>query len=116
MLVGGRSFPGAYNHAASLLLPDLQQIAVILPILPVAVFIGGAIGLTGIGGVLLVPLLVYYTGLDVRDGVPASLAAFVFTGVAGSWMQSRAIGGATRPPGALMAIAGVGALGSVLLV
>ena len=109
-------FKALGNHAASILLPDLQQIAAILPVLPVAVFVGGAIGLTGIGGVLMVPLLVYYAGLDVRDAVPASLAAFVFTGVAGSWLQSRAIGGATRPHVALMATAGLGAIGGVWLV
>ena len=98
------------------MLPDLQQFAVILPVLPFAVFIGGAIGLTGIGGVLLVPLLVYYAGLDVRDAVPAALAAFVFTGITGSWLQARTVSGVGWPHFALMATAGLGAAGGVWLV
>ncbi len=81
-----------------------------------AVLVGAAIGLTGIGGVLMVPLLVYAVGFDVRDAVPASLAAFVFTGIVGSWVQSREIGGATRAHRVLMVLAGLGAIAGVWLV
>lgn len=78
-----------------------------LPLVPVFVVIGAAIGLTGIGGVLLVPALVFLAGLGVHEALPACLASFLFTGAVGSWTQARhaALG---RSAAVLLVAAGVG--------
>src|ERR1700759_1325256 len=46
-------------------------------------------GSVGIGGVLLVPALVIFTGLSVRDAVATALFSFIFTGMLGSWLFAR---------------------------
>ena len=85
-------------------------LALIVPVLPLVVLVGFAIGLTGIGGVLLVPLLVYLTGLLVTDAIAASLAAFVFTGLVGSYAQPREPGTPPAVIAALMMAAGLGSM------
>lgn len=46
---------------------------------------GGLIGATGIGGVLVVPVLTQLAGLDVARAVAASSLAFAFPALAGLW-------------------------------
>ncbi len=46
---------------------------------------GGLIGATGIGGVLVVPVLTQLAGMDVARAVAASSLAFAFPAVAGLW-------------------------------
>lgn len=73
------------------------------------VLIGVAIGLTGIGGIALVPLLVAAGDIGVAEAVPACLAAFVITGVIGLFGHRRALDGAGRDGVSLTLATGVGA-------
>ncbi len=52
--------------------------------------IGFLIGLVGIGGVLLVPMLAELGGYSQHDAVGLSLASFIALGFAGVWMRVRA--------------------------
>ena len=72
---------------------------------------GLLIGAAGIGGVILVPLLVYFAGIDIHTSIAASVAAFFVSGLVGTityskrgiipWLDFLAVGvGAV--PGALL--------------
>jgi len=50
---------------------------------------GGLIGTVGIGGVLLVPALVFIGGLSVHEATPIATQSFLFTGIAGTVAYSR---------------------------
>jgi uncharacterized protein len=51
--------------------------------------IGFLIGIVGIGGVLLVPVLAEFGGYSQHDAVGLSLASFICLGIAGMWMRLR---------------------------
>ena len=51
-------------------------------------FSGTLIGLAGIGGVILVPLLVYGAGFDIHESIAASVTSFVVSGLIGSVVYS----------------------------
>ncbi len=46
--------------------------------------VGMLIGAVGIGGVLLIPALIYFTGLGVHEAMATALASFIATGVTGT--------------------------------
>ena len=50
---------------------------------------GLLIGAAGIGGVILVPLLVYVAGIDIHTGIAASVAAFFVSGLVGTVVYSQ---------------------------
>ena len=52
--------------------------------------IGFLIGLVGVGGILVVPLLSGVIGLDERDAIGTSLASFVCIGIVASYSRLRA--------------------------
>src|SRR5882724_6282872 len=62
---------------------DLPMIGV----LALALVSGLLIGCIGIGGVLLVPILAL-TGTDVHAAIAASMLAYIFSGVIGSWLYA----------------------------
>lgn len=84
-----------------------------------SVAIGSAIGAVGVGGVLLVPLLLLVGGLPVHDAVAAAMWAYLFTGLAGTfvygarreipWRDAAWIGVAAMP-GALIGSIAVSAV------
>ena len=47
------------------------------------------IGAAGIGGVILVPLLVYVAGIDIHTSIAASVAAFFVSGLVGTVVYSK---------------------------
>lgn len=51
--------------------------------------IGLAVGCTGIGGVLLVPLLTYGLGLPVRSAIAISLWSYLWSGGLAVWLYAR---------------------------
>ncbi len=51
-------------------------------VLAIVLFAGLAVGMTGIGGLLLVPALTLVDGMPLARAVPASTFAFLFTGIA----------------------------------
>lgn len=50
---------------------------------------GALAGTTGIGGVILVPALVFYVGVPVRAGIAAAMMAFVLNGFVGTVVFAR---------------------------
>ena len=49
-----------------------------------ALLIGGAMGLVGVGGIFLIPLLVAVEGLSIQQAVGTSLVTFIVTGLVGA--------------------------------
>jgi hypothetical protein len=54
-----------------------------------AVFVGAAIGSTGIGGVLLAPWLIAVQGMPVLPAVATTIAAFILVGASGTVIYAR---------------------------
>lgn len=52
-------------------------------------FIGGLIGSIGIGGVLLVPLMVYVAHYPMHVAIAASMFCYIFTGLVGTFAYTR---------------------------
>jgi uncharacterized membrane protein YfcA len=52
-------------------------------------FVGILVGATSIGGVLLVPFLTYFAGIDVHAAIGAAMFSYIFAGAAGAWFYSR---------------------------
>lgn len=51
---------------------------------------GLAIGCVGIGGVIIVPALIYVAGLSAQTAIAAALGAFIVSGIVGVYAYSRA--------------------------
>ena len=56
-----------------------------IAVIALTLFAGLCVGLTGIGGVLVVPGLSALEGMPLTRAVPASTLAFLFTGVIATW-------------------------------
>lgn len=54
-----------------------------------AVLVGLTIGASGVGGVLLIPLLTYFGGLSIHAAMATALFSFFFTGVAATLIFQR---------------------------
>lgn len=76
-----------------------------------AIFIGLLIGLVGVGGVLLAPLLLLTTDLQFDIVARISLGAFFFTGIVGTSAAARQL----RPPFEYFGAAAAGAVIGILL-
>jgi uncharacterized membrane protein YfcA len=50
---------------------------------------GLLIGVAGIGGVILVPLLIYFAGVDIHTSIAAAVAAFLVSGFVGTVVYSQ---------------------------
>lgn len=61
----------------------------ILWLLSAALVVGMLIGAVGIGGVLLIPALTAFAGLDIHEAMATALFTFVFTGITGTVMFQR---------------------------
>ena len=55
----------------------------------IALVVGFFIGAVGVGGVLLIPALVWLGGLPVHEATATALFSFLFTGIAGTWLFQR---------------------------
>ena len=53
------------------------------------IFVGFLIGVIGVGGVLLVPALVFIGGVEVHHVIPACMASFMLAGIVGVWTYGR---------------------------
>lgn len=91
-----------------------------LAVLALTLFAGLCIGLTGIGGVLVVPGLSALEDMPLTRAVPASTLAFMFTGVIATWKlraarrAAPATGMAAPDPRALPALLVMALLGAAL--
>lgn len=71
-----------------------------LALAAIALVVGCSIGTVGVGGVLLIPSLVWLGGLTIHRAAATALFSFFFTGIACTWLFQRrgSIGWAvTRP-------------------
>ncbi|RXF75558.1 sulfite exporter TauE/SafE family protein [Hansschlegelia zhihuaiae] len=56
----------------------------------IGVVAGGMIGCVGVGGVIVVPALVYGLGMDVQDAIACAMMGYILTGVIGTTVYARA--------------------------
>lgn len=54
-----------------------------------AILVGALIGTVGVGGILLIPALSAFAGLDTHQAMATALFSFIFTGVLGTWLYQR---------------------------
>ena len=54
-----------------------------------AFFVGVLIGTVGIGGILLIPGITAFTGMDTRQAMATALFSFIFTAVIGTYLFQR---------------------------
>lgn len=55
----------------------------------VALLVGTLIGCVGVGGILLIPALAFFSGLSTHMSMATALFSFIFTGVVGTWLYQR---------------------------
>lgn len=67
----------------------MTEIVGILPFAILGLFVGVLIGCVGVGGVLLVPGLVYLLGMDVHTAIATCMFSFLFSGAAGAVEYAR---------------------------
>jgi hypothetical protein len=63
--------------------------AVLLLLGAMGVFVGVLVGAIGIGGVLLVPILTYFVGIDVHVAIAAAIFSYLFSGAVGAVLYAR---------------------------
>jgi uncharacterized membrane protein YfcA len=67
----------------------MTELVTFLPFSILALFVGVFIGCVGIGGVLLVPGLVYLLGMDVQLAIATCMFSYLFSGAAGAVEYAR---------------------------
>ena len=60
-----------------------------LKIILIGLLTGTLIGTVGVGGILLTPLLVYFTGMELHIAQATSSFSFLFTGIVGTFIYAR---------------------------
>jgi uncharacterized membrane protein YfcA len=55
----------------------------------IALAVGFFIGAVGVGGILLIPTLVWLGGMPIHQATATALFSFLFTGLAGTWLFQR---------------------------
>ncbi|HYA21200.1 MAG TPA: sulfite exporter TauE/SafE family protein [Burkholderiales bacterium] len=61
----------------------------ILLLAAVAIVVGFFIGAVGVGGILLIPPLVWLGGLSIHEAAASALLSFLATGMLGTWLFQR---------------------------
>jgi len=61
-----------------------MELAALVPLIPIGLLVGVLIGCIGIGGVLLVPSLVYIGGMDVHTAIASCMFSYLFSGAVGA--------------------------------
>ena len=67
----------------------MTELVTFLPFSILALLVGVFIGCVGIGGVLLVPGLVYLVGMDVQIAIATCMFSYLFSGAAGAVAYAR---------------------------
>jgi hypothetical protein len=67
----------------------MSVVATLLPLSGLLLLVGIAIGVVGIGGVLLVPLLTYLGGVAIHVAVATCSLSYLFSGLTGSLLYAR---------------------------
>ena len=68
---------------------QMTELVTFLPFSILALLVGVFIGCVGIGGVLLVPGLVYLVGMDVQIAIATCMFSYLFSGAAGAVEYAR---------------------------
>lgn len=66
-----------------------MSLAALLSLGTFGIVVGGLIGTVGVGGVLLVPFLVYVLGMEVHAAIAAAMFSYFFSGGAGAMLYAR---------------------------
>ncbi|MFQ5783525.1 MAG: sulfite exporter TauE/SafE family protein [Alphaproteobacteria bacterium] len=66
-----------------------MSLAFLLPFAGLGIVVGVLIGCVGIGGVLLVPALVYLGGVEVHTAVATCMLVYLFSGTVGTLLYAR---------------------------
>src|SRR5690606_30078479 len=74
----GRGLPPAHRMSPDWMSPVLLAVA--------ALVVGLFIGTTSVGGVMLIPALIFWGGLEVHQAAATLLASSLFTGALGTWL------------------------------
>ncbi len=67
----------------------MTELVAFLPFAILGLLVGVFIGCVGVGGVLLVPGLVYLVGMDVQVAIATCMFSYLFSGAAGAWEYAR---------------------------
>lgn len=67
----------------------MTELVTFLPFAVLALLVGVLIGCVGIGGVLLVPGLIYVLGMDVQIAIATCMFSYLFSGAAGALAYAR---------------------------
>ena len=57
-----------------------------LALAAMATVVGFFIGAVGVGGILLIPALIWFGGMPIHQATSTALFSFVFTGLVGTWL------------------------------
>lgn len=60
-----------------------------LALAAIALAVGFFIGAVGVGGILLIPALIWLGGVSIHQATATALFSFFFTGLAGTWLFQR---------------------------
>mgnify|MGYP001290055673 FL=1 len=66
-----------------------MSLAALLGLGAFGIVVGGLIGAVGVGGVLLVPFLVYVLGMEVHAAIAATMFSYLFSGGVGAMLYAR---------------------------
>ena len=58
-------------------------------VLLVCLLVGFLVGLAGVGGILVPPVLILMSGLEPHTAMGTALASFIGTGFVGTWLYHR---------------------------
>jgi len=75
----------------AVLTPGLSGLSPVMMLVLAAIglIVGMLIGSIGIGGVLLVPGLVYLAGVDIHIAIASCMLSYAFSGLMGAWVYTR---------------------------
>lgn len=68
--------------------PQFSPLTILL-LAAIGILVGVFIGSIGIGGVLLVPALVYLAGYEIHIAIASCMLSYAFSGLVGAWMYTR---------------------------
>ena len=75
-------------YIATTILTDLSP-ATLIQLASVATGVGVLIGGVGVGGILMVPALIYLAGINVHTAIACCLFSYAFNGLVGAWLYAR---------------------------
>lgn len=75
-------------HITNTILTELPLVTLALLVV-LATCVGILIGSVGIGGILFVPALIYFAGIDIHIAIASCLFSYVFSGLIGTFLYAK---------------------------